>query len=200
MSLFWLLWDRPSGPVTPGPVTPFTLDYAGDSVAVLDLDNDGGMDPDIVEVLLDYDYDTVTVLDLDDDDGVLSPDWEYTLDFVHQTSLTLDTDEGGNVATDVTIGPFNKGSVERLVVTLKKDGVAWAGIDSASLVLEKPDRETRVSKSMTLLDDATGKWYYQTTTTDLDTAGYWTATVEVTDGGVVKRYPHEIGFEVTDRP
>ncbi len=169
MSLFWLLWDRP----TRGPETGFVLDYDGDSVVVLDLD---------------------------DDDGVLSDDWEFTLAYAYETTLTLDTDEEERVALDIQIGPFNAGSVERLVVTLKKDGVAWVGIDSATLVLEKPDRDTRVSKSMTLLDDATGKWYYQTTTTDLDTPGYWTATVEVVDGGVTKRYPHEIGFEVTDRP
>ena len=101
---------------------------------------------------------------------------------------------------DISLGRFAKNGVYRLRVTILKDGVAWAGIDSVSLILEKPDRETQATKPMTMENDAAGIWYYDTLTTDLDQAGYWTATAFVTDGLVTQKYPDEISFYVADQP
>jgi hypothetical protein len=101
----------------------------------------------------------------------------------------------------IDLGEFNVSSTDRLRATITKDGAPWAGIDSVALTLEKPDRSTVVGPvAMTLESDAAGIWYYDTTTTDLTTAGEWTAKVRVTDGSVVKTYPYEISFRVYDQP
>lgn len=104
------------------------------------------------------------------------------------------------MATVINLGEFNIANVDRLQATIHKDGVAWTGIDSVTLVFEKPDRSTQFSRSMTVSDDSTGVWYYDTTTTDFDTAGFWTVTLTVVDGSITKKYPYEIGFHVNDEP
>lgn len=101
---------------------------------------------------------------------------------------------------DVFLGELNVGSTDRMQFSFLKDGEAWAGIDSVTLVFEKPDRATQFSRSMVLGDDATGTWYYDTTVDEIDAVGYWTLRPTVVDGPIVKRYPHEIGFHVVDEP
>jgi hypothetical protein len=102
--------------------------------------------------------------------------------------------------SDTHLGEFGLGSVDRLRFPLTKDGVAWTAIDSVELVFEKPDRATQFSRAMTLETPDAGVWYYDTTTTDLDTVGFWTLNLRVTDGAVVKRFPGEISLEVRDQP
>lgn len=86
----------------------------------------------------------------------------------------------------------------RFRFTLKKDCIAWANIDSAIVFFEKPDRTTVLEKNLTAEDVATGIWYYDTVDGDLDTAGYWTLTVQATDGSIVIKYPDEVSFRVTE--
>lgn len=101
---------------------------------------------------------------------------------------------------EISLGEFNLASVDRLRATIKKDGVAWTGIDSVQLIFEKPDRLTQFTRTMTVESDVSGIWYYDTLTTDLDTVGWWNITVKVTDGAVVKKYPYDIGLHVNDSP
>jgi hypothetical protein len=88
--------------------------------------------------------------------------------------------------------------VDRIELTLTKDGVAWDNIDSVALTFQKPDRATEFTRAMTL--DSGNVWYYDTAVTDLDEAGYWTARVTITDGAIVKTYPYEIALIVVDQP
>lgn len=103
---------------------------------------------------------------------------------------------------EIYLGEFNLGSVDRIQLLIDKDLVDWSGIDSATIVFEAPDRSTQHTRSMTLGDDATGTWYYDTVTTEWDAGGVgdWTANVRVVAGGVPKRYPFEISFRVNDHP
>lgn len=109
---------------------------------------------------------------------------------------------------EIDLGVFHLRNVERIKLTLQKDGVAWTGIDSATLILEAPDRTTQKERTMVLVTPDAGVWYYDTVgdpddatvTADLDQAGTWTATVYVVDGTVKKKYPYEIYFEVTSHP
>lgn len=104
------------------------------------------------------------------------------------------------MARDLSLEDKNLNGVHTFRFTIHKNGVAWSGIDSAKLILEKPDRSTQVEKSLVLEADITGIWYYTTTTADLDTTGYWTAAVEVIDGTITVRYPGDIGFYVRGNP
>lgn len=99
---------------------------------------------------------------------------------------------------EVDLGRIRIGTTKRILLRFKKDGVDWTGIDSVSLRFEKPDRETTFDRSMTVYDDSLGQWYYDTTTSDLDEAGFWTLDPTVTDGSVVDKPDAEIGFEVVE--
>lgn len=104
------------------------------------------------------------------------------------------------MARDIKLEDKSLSGVHRFRFTIKKDGVAWTGIDSVLLIFEKPDRETQFTRNATLELDASGIWYYTTTEDDLDTLGYWTLSVKVTDGSVVIRYPYELAFKVAGEP
>lgn len=104
------------------------------------------------------------------------------------------------MATNIDLGVFNLYAVRRLKFTIKKDGVAWAGIDSVALIFEKPDRTTQFTRAMTVFSDALGQWTYDTTVADLETVGNWTVTLQVTDAQIVDRYAYEIGFVVVGNP
>ena len=102
---------------------------------------------------------------------------------------------------DLDLGVFHVNSVDRFRVTVKKDGVPWADLQGVTLVVESPDRATRQTFPMLAEDVSEGVWYYDTDPADIAETGWWTATVEVeAAGGIVKRYPHEIGFLVTSQP
>lgn len=90
--------------------------------------------------------------------------------------------------------------VHRFLFIIKKDGVIWSGINSVTLVFEKPDRTTQFERAGILENDSLGRWYYTTTSSDLDTLGYWTLTVRVVDGAITLTYPHELGFRVRGNP
>jgi hypothetical protein len=100
---------------------------------------------------------------------------------------------------DIDLGVFNVGDTDRIEFTVTKDGAAW-DLSSAvvTLTFEKPDRSTQFTRTMTA--DAAGVAYYDTAAGDVDVVGWWTLTVKVVDGAVVKRYPHAIGFEAVDEP
>ncbi len=101
---------------------------------------------------------------------------------------------------DIHLGDFNVGSVDRLRFTITKDGEPWAGIDSAVLAFLSPDQSTAFSRTMTLEDDETGVWYYDTTTSEIDIPGDWHLGLRVTDGVIIKRYPGRITLRVHDQP
>ncbi len=98
---------------------------------------------------------------------------------------------------DVDLGTLATESTDRIRVTVKKDGVAWTGIDSVLFRFRKPDMETEFDRDATLESGAV--WYYDTTTTDITTEGEWSLSVKVTDGSVVKWYPGSIVFTAEDR-
>lgn len=99
---------------------------------------------------------------------------------------------------EVDLGRFSVESVDRIRITILKDGTAWTGIDSVDFVFEKPDRSTQFTRSAT--NEGSNVWYYDTTVTDFEETGDWTMNVRVTDGSIVKRYPYAIGFQVEDNP
>lgn len=107
----------------------------------------------------------------------------------------------GTDPSEINLGEFNIASVDRIRITITKDGTAW-NLSSGSVVLrfEKPDGETQFSRDMVAENAAGGIFYYDTTITDLDTVGYWNLGVWVTDGAVVKRYPYAITLHVNDNP
>lgn len=101
---------------------------------------------------------------------------------------------------DISLGEFNIASTERLRCTIKKNGSAWTGIDNVEFIFEKPDQATQFTRNAVLETPDAGVWYYDLTTTDIVTAGYWRLTVKVTDGAIILRYPYSIDFHVTDLP
>lgn len=101
---------------------------------------------------------------------------------------------------DINLGEFHIASTARLRVTIKKNGVAWAGIDSVQFIFEQPRDGTQFTRNAVLENDASGIWYYDLTTSDILTEGYWRLTVTVTDGGTVLTYPYTIDFHVSDQP
>lgn len=96
---------------------------------------------------------------------------------------------------EIDLGKFALASVRRLRFTIKKDGAAWTSMSAVTLTFEKPDRSTTFDRSATL--ESGNVWYYDLTTSDIDTLGYWTIGVMVTDGSTIK-YPYEIGFLAAD--
>lgn len=102
---------------------------------------------------------------------------------------------------EIDLGDFNVESVDRFNFTITKDGVAWTGIDSVSLVFERAeDSTTQFTRAATLETPDAGVWYYDTVVTDFTTAGDYTVSVRVTDGSIVKRFPYAIGFHMSDNP
>jgi hypothetical protein len=102
---------------------------------------------------------------------------------------------------DIDLGKFNIGDTDRIEFTVTKDGVPWdLTAADVTLVFEKPDRATRFSRTMTVDAGAPSVAYYDTAVGDVLTAGWWTLTVKIVDGIVVKRYPYSIGFEAVDEP
>jgi hypothetical protein len=109
---------------------------------------------------------------------------------------------------DFDFGRRNLGDVFRIELTFTKDGSAWnlsTGGSGAVLKLEKPDKSTILSRTMTAkTTGADGVFYYVTTATDLDTIGWWTATAVVTDTSTspstVDTYAGSIAFHVAARP
>ena len=101
---------------------------------------------------------------------------------------------------EIDLGRLNLGSTDRLRFTMSKDGAPWSGIDSVELVMVRVGSATRLTRSMTLDDDALGRWAYDTAVDDFDAAGNWTLNVRVTDGPIVKRYPYPITLYVADEP
>jgi hypothetical protein len=105
------------------------------------------------------------------------------------------------MATAINLGVFNIESVERIRFRIKKDGANWdLSSGSVSLKFEKPNRSTQFDRDMVAEDAAEGLFYYDTTITDVDTAGFWHLGVTVTDGATVKKYPYEITFKANDNP
>lgn len=90
--------------------------------------------------------------------------------------------------------------VHRFRFIIKKDAVVWSGIDSITATFEKPDRETEFTVSLIAESIPDGIWYYDSVYGDLDEVGYWSLSLEVTDGTIVIEYPYEIGFRVTNNP
>jgi hypothetical protein len=102
---------------------------------------------------------------------------------------------------DINLGKFNVGSVDRLRFPLTKDGVPWnLSGGSVQLTFKKPDRVTVFTRAAVAENAAGGIFYYDTTTSDIDTPGWWTVSVQVTDGTVVKKYPYDIGFYAVAEP
>lgn len=102
---------------------------------------------------------------------------------------------------EINLGEFSIGSTDRFRATITKDGVAWdLSAGTVTLTFEKPDRSTQFTRAMVAEDASGGVFYYDSTTDEIDTVGWWTCQVRVTDGSVVKRYPYEIGFFVVDEP
>ena len=101
---------------------------------------------------------------------------------------------------DIDLGRLSAG--QRLEFTFTINGVAWTGIDSVTLTLEKPDRSTTLTRTMILSSGAV--WYYDLTAADLPddetVDGYWTVGVEVVDWAITMEYPYEIGFSVRSEP
>lgn len=100
----------------------------------------------------------------------------------------------------VDLGLLPVAGTKRLRATIKKDGAAWTGIDSVQLTLEGPDRSTQTAHAMVMETPDAGVWYYDTVAADINAEGYWTLTLQVTDGTVVLKYPHEIGFLAVGQP
>lgn len=106
---------------------------------------------------------------------------------------------------EIDLGKVHVGSVERLRFTLKKKNsagtfVAWSGIDSVTITFENPDRTTQTDHVCILEDDTSGIWYYDTTTTDVTSVGYWTVGINIVDGGIDYKYPYEVSFEAVSHP
>lgn len=101
---------------------------------------------------------------------------------------------------DIQLEDKSLNGVYRFRFTIKKDDVAWNGIDSVTLIFKKPNRTTQIQRVASLEDDAAGIWNYTTVVSDLDTVGYWTVTIEVVDATLTLRYPYEIAFKVTGEP
>lgn len=103
--------------------------------------------------------------------------------------------------TQVNLGNLRVGSVYRFRATITKDGSAWnLSTGSVAIVFEKPDRSTTITRSMTPESASGGIFYYDNAADEIDTEGYWTYTVIVTDGLVVQEYPHEMGFYASSSP
>lgn len=101
---------------------------------------------------------------------------------------------------EINLGPININSVETLRFPLYKDGEPWIGIDSVEAVFEAPDRETQFTRALEKETPDAGVWLYTTDNVgDVDTGGWWTVALTVTDGTIVKTYPYEIGFEAVDQ-
>jgi hypothetical protein len=94
---------------------------------------------------------------------------------------------------DVDLGRTCVGNTDRIQFSVNKDAVGWASLDAATLTFVRPDGST-FDRAMARL--ATNTWYYDTTTSDFDQAGYWWLRVHVTQGGITKKYPYEITLEV----
>ena len=104
----------------------------------------------------------------------------------------------GECDLDVDLCDFAMESVDRVRVTVKKDGVAWTGADSVLFRFVAPDTtETDASATNELPDE--GVWYYDTTTSTFTQEGDWVLRVKVTDGSVVKWFPGDVRFTVRDR-
>jgi hypothetical protein len=99
---------------------------------------------------------------------------------------------------EVDLGTFAAESTDRIRLTITKDDVAWTGIDSVVFRFTPPSGTEFDRDGVNETPDE-GVWYYDTTTTDLTEAGDWSLSVQATDGSVVKWYPHNILFTVTDR-
>lgn len=82
---------------------------------------------------------------------------------------------------------------------ITKDGDVW-DLSSATVKIyfRRPDG-TSFSATATVSSGPLGLAYYDCSTDDLDTAGEWTRTWEVTDGAVVQRLG-PIPFAVIDSP
>lgn len=107
------------------------------------------------------------------------------------------TTEGGNTR-DIDLGQFATGSVDRIRVTITKDGEEWVLSSATVTYTFTSPSGTSFDRAATVEDAAGGIAYYDTTTTDLDESGYWRLEVTVVDGAVTKRYPYEISLYVSD--
>lgn len=111
---------------------------------------------------------------------------------------------------DIDLGQFNKGNTDRIQFTITKDGVAWNLSNAVvTATFKGPDRvpgpPTTFTVNMTKnTDGSDGVYYYQTLTTDLTVAGWWTMGVQVTDNSasppIIKKWPYQIGLKVNDEP
>jgi hypothetical protein len=104
---------------------------------------------------------------------------------------------------DLTLDDLSLASVERFRVTVRKDGAAWDLSDgTVTIKLVRPDKTVSVEAEMTAEDGEGGVFYYDTLVTDLDEAGYWSASLRIVDNApavpVSKDYPYSIGFYVAD--
>lgn len=102
---------------------------------------------------------------------------------------------------DVRLDPINCLSVERIELTLHKDGTPWTGIDSCDFVFEHADGTHSVWAATLKTPDA-GTWYYVTTATDIPAAdkGLRNIGVRPVDGSITKRNPYKVTIMVTDNP
>ncbi len=101
---------------------------------------------------------------------------------------------------DLELEEVNVGDVQRLRFTITKDSIVWNLIAGSVVLKFRRPTGTTFSRSMTAESAVDGIFYYDTVTTDLDVAGTWLLSLVVTDGPIVKTYPHEISMEVVDMP
>jgi len=86
------------------------------------------------------------------------------------------------------------------LTALKKDGSTWDLTGAAvELFFKKPDGSFQAAKTATISNASGGIAYYDTLTTDLDTAGIWYRSWRVSQSGVVLE-SEPIEFEVLASP
>ena len=104
--------------------------------------------------------------------------------------------------TDLNLGKLSVRDIVRFEASITRDDEVWS-LSGATVTFrfKKPDRSTSFDRTAVELTDGTdGVFYYDTEDTDLDAAGWWTMTVIVDTGVVVRTYPYEIGFDVMEQP
>lgn len=97
---------------------------------------------------------------------------------------------------DVRLSDKSVGGTYRFEFPLTKNDDVWTEVDSVAILFVRPDGTTVGPYECTLIEPDEGVWFYQTVPTDLDTVGYWSIRMTVTDGPVEIVWPYEIAFRV----
>lgn len=145
----------------------------------------GGLVPPVVSATIDFPHVRAATVDFPHTRTA-------TLDMAHVRELTLDF---GEAASHLSLGTMHVLSNEQLDLTILKDGEEWAGIDSVTLVFQRP-AGTQFTRDA---DPVSGSlWRYTVTADDVDARGRWGVGVRVVDGSVSDRYPRRITLLATD--